>query len=103
MTNVKVKGSYLPTGCCTTSSSALNMVKHGTMTATTSSGMNGMDTLSTSLIVENAGEGGGHSRMRKDNGRVPVKVGDLTDPMAGVISLDRQSIKILVGTSIRIR
>jgi len=32
---------------------------------------------------------------------VPVKVGELTNPMAGVISLDRQSIKIPVGTSIR--
>jgi len=30
-----------------------------------------------------------------------VKVGELTDPMAGVISLDGQSTKIPVGTSIR--
>jgi len=36
------------------------MVKHGTMTATTSSGTNGMDTLNTSLIVEDTGEGVGH-------------------------------------------
>ena len=32
---------------------------------------------------------------------VPMKVGELTDPMAGVISLDRIPIKIPVGTSIR--
>jgi len=59
-TNVEVKGSYLPTGLCTTSSSALNIVKHGTMMATTSSGTNRTDTLSTSLIVEDAGKGVGH-------------------------------------------
>jgi len=57
-TDIEVKGSYLLTGLRTTSSSALNIVKHGTMTATTSSGANGTDTLSTSLIVENAGTGG---------------------------------------------
>ena len=56
-TNVEVEGSYLPTGLRTTSSSALNMVKQGTMTATT-----------TSLIVEDAGKGVGHSGMRKDDG-----------------------------------
>jgi len=31
------------------------------MTATTSSGTNGMQTLSTNLIAEDAGEGGGHA------------------------------------------
>ena len=60
LTDVKVKGSYLPTGSRSTSSSALNMVKQGTMTATTSSGMNGTGTLSTSLIGEDAGEVGRH-------------------------------------------
>ena len=62
--DVEVKGSYLPTGSRTTSSSALNIVKHGTMTATTLSGTNGTGTLSTSLIVEDAGKGGGHSDER---------------------------------------
>jgi len=42
------------------SSSALNMVKHGVMTATTTSRTNGTGTFSTSLIVEDAGEDGGH-------------------------------------------
>jgi len=73
------------------------------MTATTSSGTNGTDTLHTSLIVEDAGERGGHSVDERSDGEVPMKVGELTDPMAGVISLDRQSIKIPVGTSIKIR
>ena len=40
-TDVKVEGSYLPMGLRSMSSSALNMVKQGTMMATTSSGTNG--------------------------------------------------------------
>jgi len=67
-TDVEVKGSYLPTGLRTTSSLALNIVKHGTMMATTSSGVNGTDTLSTSLIVEDAGEGGRHRGDESDGG-----------------------------------
>jgi len=59
-TDVKVKGSYLPTGRHSTSSASLNMVKHGVMTAATTSGTNGTDTLSTSVIVEDAGKGSGH-------------------------------------------
>jgi len=39
--------------------------------------------------------------MKKVDGEVPVKVGELTDPMAGVISEDQIPIKILVGTLIR--
>ena len=58
--DVKVEGSYLPTVRRLTSSSALNMVKQGVMTATTMSGTNGTGTLSTSLIGGDAGEGGGH-------------------------------------------
>ena len=58
--NVKIEGSYLPSGRRSMSSSALNMVKHGTMMATTTSGTNGTGTLSTSLITEDAGEGGRH-------------------------------------------
>jgi len=61
LADVEVEGSHLPTGSRSTSSSALNMVKHGTMTATTSSRTNGTRTLSMSLIVEDAGEGGGHA------------------------------------------
>jgi len=72
----------------TTRSSALNMVKHGTMTATTTSGTNRTGTFSTSLIGEDAGEDGGHDDERSVDVEVPVKVGELTDPMAGVISLD---------------
>jgi len=64
--DVEVKGSYLPADRRSTSSTSLNMVKHGTMTATTSSGTNGTGTLSTSLIVEDAGEGGGHEDERLD-------------------------------------
>ena len=59
---VKVEGSYLPADRRSTSSSALNIVKQGVMTATTTSGTKGTDTLSTSVIVEDAGEGSGHSR-----------------------------------------
>jgi len=59
-TDVKVEGSYLLTGRRSTSSSALNMVKHGVMTATTTSHTKGTGTFSTSLIVEDAGEDGGH-------------------------------------------
>jgi len=62
--DVKVEGSYLPTGSQTMSSSTLNIVKHGTMTATTSSGTNGTDTLHTSLIVKDAGKGVGHGEER---------------------------------------
>jgi len=58
--DVKIEGSYLPTGSRSTSSVALNIVKQGVMTATTTSGMKGTDTLSTSVIVEDAGEGGRH-------------------------------------------
>jgi len=36
------------------------MVKHGVMTATTTSRTNGTGTFNTSLIVEDAGEDGGH-------------------------------------------
>jgi len=61
-----------------------------------------MDALSTSVVVEDGSEDVRHDDDVVDR-EVPVKVGELTDPMAGVISLDRQSIKILVGTSIRIR
>jgi len=60
LTDIKVEGSYLPTGRRSTRSSALNMVKHGTMMATTTSGTNGTGTLSTSLIGEDAGEDGRH-------------------------------------------
>jgi len=65
-TDVKVEGSHLPTGSRTTNSLASNIVKHGTMTATTSSGTNGTDTFHTSLIVEDAGKGVGHG---DDEGR----------------------------------
>jgi len=60
-TNVEVEGSYLPTNRRSTSSLALNIVKQGVMTATTTSGTKGTDTLSTSVIVKDAGERGGHA------------------------------------------
>ena len=47
-------------------SSALNMVKHGKMTATTTSGTNGTGTLSMSLIGEDAGEDSGHEERSDD-------------------------------------
>ena len=59
-TDVKVEGSYLPTGRRSTSSARLNIVKYRVMSATTTSGTKGTDTLSTSLIVEDAGEGSRH-------------------------------------------
>jgi len=59
-TGIEVEGSHLPTDRRSTSSSALNMVKQGTMTATTTSGTNGTGTFSMSLIGEDAGEGVGH-------------------------------------------
>ena len=71
-TDVEVKGSYLPTGLRTMSSLALNIVKHGMMTATTTSGTNGTGTLSTSLIGEDAGEVGRH----EDDGSVDVSSGE---------------------------
>jgi len=64
-TKIIVEGSYLPTGRRSTSSSALNMVKHGVMTATTTSRTNRTGTFSTSLIVEDTGEDSGHG----DDGR----------------------------------
>jgi len=68
-TDVEVEGSYLPSGSRSTSSSALNMVKHGMMTATTTSGTNGTRTLSTSLIGEDAGEVGRHVDDESDGGK----------------------------------
>jgi len=62
--DVKIEGSYLPTGHRSTSSSALNMVKHGMMTATTTSSTNRTGTLSTSLIREDAGGDSGHCEKR---------------------------------------
>ena len=59
--NVEIEGSYLLSDRRSTSSASLNMVKQGTMTATTTSGTNRTGTLSTSLIVEDRGEGGGHA------------------------------------------
>jgi len=67
-TDIEVEGSYLPTGSHSTSSSALNMVKHGTMMATTTSGMNGTGTLSMSLIGEDAREVGRHEDDGSDDG-----------------------------------
>ena len=67
--DVEVEGSYLPADRRSTSSSALNMVKQGTMTATTSSGTKGTDTLHTSLIVEDAGERGRHMDDESDEGK----------------------------------
>jgi len=48
------------------------MVKQGTMTATTTSSMNGTGTFSTSLIGEDARESGGHS----SDGSVMVSTGE---------------------------
>jgi len=45
------------------------MIKHGTMMATTTSGTNGMGTLSMSLIGEDAGEGVGHDDERSNGGK----------------------------------
>jgi len=58
--DVEIKGSYLPTDRRSTSSASLNIVKHGTMTATTTSGTKGTGTLSTRCIIEDAGERGRH-------------------------------------------
>ena len=62
-------------GSRSTSSLALNMVKHGVMTATTTNGTNGPGTFSTSLIGEDASEHSGHCDERRSDGEVPVKVG----------------------------
>ena len=66
--DVEVERGYLPTGRQSTSSSALNIVKQGVMTATTTSGTKGTDTLSTSVIGEDAGEGSRHEDDGSSNG-----------------------------------
>ena len=48
-------------GSQTTCSSRLNIVKKRVVATTTTSGTKGTDALSTSVIVEDAGEGGGHA------------------------------------------
>jgi len=55
------------------------------MMTRTTSGAERTNTFGTSLSVEDAGEDVGHDDDESD-GEVPVKVGELTDPMAGVIS-----------------
>jgi len=60
-TDIEVERGYLPTGRQSTCSSRLYIVKYRVVTTTTSSGTKGTDTLSTSVIVEDAGEGSGHS------------------------------------------
>ena len=67
--DVEIERSYLATGRRSTRSSALNIVKHGTMTATTTSGTNGTGTLSTSLIGEDTGEGGRHMDDERIDGK----------------------------------
>jgi len=67
--DVEIERSYLASGRRSTRSSALNIVKHGTMTATTTSGTNGTGTLSTSLIGEDAGEGSRHVDDEGDGGK----------------------------------
>jgi len=74
-------------GSSPTSSPTLVMVKHGTMTVTSTSRTKRMDTLSTSVVIEDRSEDVGHDD-EKLMREAPVKVGELTDPMAGVISLD---------------
>ena len=59
-TDIKVERGYLPTGCQSTCSARLNIVKYRVVATMTSSGTKGTDTLSTSVIVEDAGEGSGH-------------------------------------------
>ena len=52
------------------------------------------------VVIEDAGEDIGHDDEKLIR-EVPVKVGELTDSMAGVISEDWIPIKIPVGTLIR--
>jgi len=106
-TDVEVEGSDLLVDLlvllakgCTMGSPTLSMIENGRMAAQTTGGMKRTDTLSMGVVVEDAGEDVGHDDGRVD-GEVPVKVGELTNPMAGVISEDRIPIKIPVGTSIR--
>jgi len=82
------------------SSLTLVVVKNRGMTACTTSGTESMNILSTGIVVEDAGKDVGHDD-DEDNREVPVKVGELTDPMAGVISKGQISIKIPVGILIR--
>ena len=67
-TDVEVERGYLPATRRSTSSSTLNIVKQGVMTATTTSGTKGTDTLSTSVIGEDAGEGSRHVDDESDGG-----------------------------------
>ena len=58
-TNVKVKGSHL-LSCRTTSRTALDVVQKRTMTIGPTSNPERVDSLVTSIVVEDAGEGGRH-------------------------------------------
>jgi len=101
LTDVKVEGSDLPVSRSTMSGPTLVIIQKGTMATSPMSSTNGMHALSTCLVVEDRREVGGHDDERLWDREVPVKVGELTDPMAGVISEDQIPIKIPVGTSIR--
>ena len=74
LTNVKVEGSYLPTSLHMMSGTTLVILKEGLMTTSPTSSTNRTDALSTSVVVKDAGEGGGHDDESCDR-EVPVKVG----------------------------
>ena len=64
LTNVEVKGSYLPMSFHTTSGTTLVMVEHGTMAASPTNGVDGTHALSTGLSVEDRSEDFGHDEKR---------------------------------------
>ena len=87
-TNVEVEGSHLPTSLRTTSSPTLVVVKKQTVSARPMSSTDRTHALSVGLSVEDTGEDVGHGDKRCM--RVSTSEGwELTNPMTGVISLDR--------------
>ena len=72
LADVKVEGSYLPTGLRTTSGTTLVVVEHRMMATGPTSSTDGASTLSTGLVVEDGSKDVGHD----DEESIDVSTGE---------------------------